>query len=120
MELGGTARGNQYDAVSATDALVLDGTMQVELLNGFTPVAGDRFDLFDWGTLAGTFNTLNLPPLPASEGWDTSGLYATGTLAVTGVPEPGSLALMGVAAIGWVTFWRRRWQSNGPSASLSA
>jgi hypothetical protein len=36
------------------------------------------------------------------------------------VPEPGTLALAGMAAIGWVTFWRRRWQSNGPSATLSA
>jgi hypothetical protein len=38
----------------------------------------------------------------------------------TAVPEPGTLALASVAAIGWVTFWRRRWQSNGPSATLSA
>jgi hypothetical protein len=36
------------------------------------------------------------------------------------VPEPGTLALAGVAAIGWVTHWRRRWQSNHPSSTLPA
>ena len=31
------------------------------------------------------------------------------TYTPTAVPEPGTLALASVAAIGWVTFWRRRW-----------
>jgi hypothetical protein len=35
------------------------------------------------------------------------------TLALTytpmAAPEPGTLVLSGIAAIGWVTFWRRRW-----------
>jgi hypothetical protein len=34
----------------------------------------------------------------------------SGTL--TGVPEPGSLTLLGLAAIGWVRYWRRRWQAG--------
>jgi hypothetical protein len=28
----------------------------------------------------------------------------------TAVPEPGTLLLAGSAAVGWVAFWRRRWQ----------
>ena len=39
-----------------------------------------------------------------------------GTFSLTAVPEPGTLALSGVAAIGWVTYWRRRW--NRPAADI--
>ena len=30
---------------------------------------------------------------------------------ITAIPEPGTLALSGLAAIGWVTYWRRRWRT---------
>ncbi len=33
-------------------------------------------------------------------------------LGFTPVPEPGALALCGVAAVGWVTYWRRRWSAD--------
>jgi hypothetical protein len=38
------------------------------------------------------------------------------------VPPAVAVALVVslAGAIGWVPFWRRRWQSNGPSATLSA
>jgi hypothetical protein len=32
------------------------------------------------------------------------------TFTPTAVPEPGTLALAGMAAIGWVSYWRRRWR----------
>ena len=32
----------------------------------------------------------------------------------TPIPEPGTLAMSGIAAIGWVTFWRRRWRRIAP------
>jgi hypothetical protein len=47
-------------------------------------------------------------------------LNVMGLSGATTVPEPGALALSGIAAIGWVTFWRRRWQPTGHSATLSA
>ena len=37
----------------------------------------------DWGTLTGTFASLQLPSLTAPLGWNTSQLYTTGTLSVT-------------------------------------
>src|SRR5258708_695057 len=44
-------------------------------------------------------------------GWnlDPAGQTLSLTYTPTAVPEPGTLALAGMAAIGWVTFWRRRW-----------
>ena len=39
----------------------LAGTLKVSLIGGFSPTLGDSFDILDWGTLSGTFSTLQLP-----------------------------------------------------------
>jgi hypothetical protein len=56
------------------------------------PGAGDLFNLFDWGSLSGAFDTVNLPALGGGLSWNTSQLYTNGTLLV--VPEPNSAALL--------------------------
>jgi autotransporter-associated beta strand protein len=38
----------------------------------------------------------------------------------TAVPEPGTLALVGLAGVAWVGYWRRRWLSNCPPRTPSA
>ena len=95
MELGGLTRGLQYDAIQVADHLTLSGTLSVSLINGFVPVAHNSFDLFDWGTLTGTFSSLNLPSLTSGLTWDTSDLYTTGTLEVVseGPPAPTGLTV---------------------------
>jgi hypothetical protein len=50
-------------------------------IEGFTPAAGNSFDILDWGTLSGTFSTINLPAL-SGLAWNTSQLYSTGVLSV--------------------------------------
>jgi hypothetical protein len=35
---------------------------------------------------------------------------------VSAVPEPGSLVLAGLTAVGWVTYWRRKWRAD-PNAT---
>lgn len=89
MELGGLARGSQYDAIQVAGDLTLDGTLALSLINGFQPVAGNWFDLFDWGTLTGTFDVLDLPALAEGLTWETGELYTTGSLAVVGVAPAG-------------------------------
>jgi hypothetical protein len=82
MELGGTSRGSQYDAIIASGLLSLGGTLNVLQINGFTPNAGDRFDILDWGTLNGTFTSVELPTLSGTLEWSTNQLYDSGILAV--------------------------------------
>ena len=82
IELGGTTVGTQYDKVQVTGSLSLDGTLQVSLINSFTPVRGNKFDILDWSTLSGTFSSLQLPALASPLRWNVGQLYADGTLSV--------------------------------------
>lgn len=82
IELGGVTRGTQHDAVNVTGNLVLGGTLQVAWRDGFSAALGDSFDILDWQSVLGTFDTLSLPALSTGLGWDTSKLYIDGSLVV--------------------------------------
>ncbi|MFI4860991.1 MAG: PEP-CTERM sorting domain-containing protein [Phycisphaerales bacterium JB063] len=82
IELGGTTRGSEYDAVAIAGLATLAGTLDVTFIDAFAPSAGDTFDILDWGTLTGTFDTVNLAALDPSLRWDVADLYVTGELAV--------------------------------------
>ena len=88
MELGGTARGTRYDAINVTGKLTFGGTMDVVLIDGFNPAQGDSFNLFDWGSTAGSFGTVNFPALAEFLAWETSELYVTGTISVISTLTP--------------------------------
>ena len=86
MEIGGLARGTQFDAMDVAGKLTFGGTLNVTLISGWVPALGDSYNLFDWGTTAGNFTTINLPALPAGRFWRTDRLYVDGTLHVSPVP----------------------------------
>ena len=96
MELAGRVPGLQYDQVDIAGLFTADGTLDVTLLYGFTPQAGDLFDLFNFAGLDGRFDAIHLPDLAPGLAWDTSGLYSTGAIGV--VPEPATLALLALGA----------------------
>ncbi len=107
MELAGLAAGSEHDKLVFDDARVtLTGgvVLNVVLLDGYSPVAGDGFDLFDWnGSLdAGAvgFSALLLPELAHDLAWDVSGLYLDGDIRVAAVPEPQAWLLMALGLIG--------------------
>jgi len=82
MELGGTEPGTQYDAIDVADTLSLGGMLDVRLIDGFVPTAGNTFDILDWSVLDGTFDSVLLPELPGNLSWDTNDLYVSGELSV--------------------------------------
>lgn len=82
MELGGTTRGGQYNALVSSGSVSLGGTLNVSLIGGFTPAVGNTFDILDWSTLSGTFAGVQLPELGGRIVWDSSQLYTMGTLSV--------------------------------------
>jgi hypothetical protein len=59
FEVGGINAG-QFDQLNATGNLNLDGTLNVSLINGFTPAIAHDIILFT-GTINGSFSTVNIP-----------------------------------------------------------
>jgi autotransporter-associated beta strand protein len=106
IELGGLARGTEYDVLDASGTITLQNgsTLAVTLINGFVPQGGDTFDILDFAGLSGEFSTRSLPALGDGLSWDTSGLYTSGTIVVA--PEPASAAML-IAGLA-CTLLRRR------------
>jgi hypothetical protein len=82
IELGGTTRGGEYDAVLSSGITTLGGALNISTINGLMPSLGNSFDLFDWNSRSGTFNSLSLPALSAGLAWNLTQLYNTGALSV--------------------------------------
>lgn len=113
----------QHDAVNVMGTLTWSTGSKVVLSNnGYSPNAGDIFDLFDWFNVVGSINVgtsirtgaeagtdLDLFELGGDYRWDTSLFNTQGILVVTLpgiVPEPGRAMLVFMALLGM--FWRRR------------
>lgn len=99
------------DRLVVGGAFTFGGTLALSLAHGYDPVLGTSFDLFDFGSASGTFATVSLPTLGTGLGWDTTGLYTTGTIVVSAspIPEPGAWAAwVGMAVLAWAGYRRRR------------
>jgi len=97
IEIGGTESGIMHDLFQVTGTAQLAGTLEVALIDGFQPAAGDTFDILDFGDFLGGFDEVSLPALASGLAWDDVALYENGRLSV--VPEPSSLALMLLACV---------------------
>ncbi len=81
------------------------GVLDISLLSAGT----HTYDVLDWGTLddsTGESLMINTQADPLIAAWDTSNLLVDGTVSITVVPEPMSLA-MGLAGLGVLGLRRR-------------
>jgi hypothetical protein len=95
MEIGGT--GALYDQLIVDGDVALAGALNVALVNLFTPAIGDAFTLLTvTGDLAGQFDIVNLPALPADRMWTVN--YSLSTLSHVSlkVAIPGDFDANGV------------------------
>jgi len=82
FELGGDDRGTEYDAIDITGEFIMDGVLDVVLINSLDLLPGAVFNLFNWGLKSGAFDEINLPALASGLEWDTSDFEADGTITV--------------------------------------
>ncbi|HKP93893.1 MAG TPA: hypothetical protein VJS88_08340 [Chthoniobacterales bacterium] len=83
MEIGGTAPGTEYDQLIVNGTAVLDGTLNVSLINGFRPAVGDVFQLIVPNAFQGSFNAINTFGFTADANFSNGQI----TLTVTTVPD---------------------------------
>ena len=72
IEIGGTSPGSEFDQLNhilGAGLADLGGTLDVQLLDGFIPNAGDTFEIITAANVLGTFDTINLPSLPGDLLW---------------------------------------------------
>ena len=85
IEIEGLIPCAEHDQIDVANQLTINSaTLEIILINGFVPAVGDRFDVMDWGSITGTFGTIDTSAtsLPVPLVWDTSQLYLTGELIV--------------------------------------
>jgi hypothetical protein len=116
-EIGGLARGTQYDAVNIEAALNFNaasaGVFRVFIIDGFSPAIGDRFYVVRYEQRVGTFashvGTTGLPGgLRMLVYYDVPSPFPNETgryLMLEVVPTPGVLGLLGM---GFLATTRRR------------
>jgi hypothetical protein len=101
VELGGL---NDFDLLSVTGDSILDGTVNVSLVNGFIPTAGQTFDILLTEALTGEFSSI----VSTNSGFQWSMTYILNEagqdiarLGVSAVPLPaaGWLLLSGIAVL---------------------
>ena len=84
IELGGVTPGTGYDVLGAGGQATLAGTLDISLIDGFSPSPGDLFTVLTAdGGIVGTFDTVNLPPLDPVVGMNVIYNLRNVTLAVT-------------------------------------
>ncbi len=115
LELGGTlAATPEFDILEVEGSLALEGTLDVFLLSGFTPILGDTFQLITATTLTGVFANENLPALSGGLGWQVNQDATSYSLEVV---LPGDLDGDGFVGINDLNSVLANWNQNIPPAN---
>ncbi len=112
FEIGGTSQGVNYDAISASGLVALDGSLAISLVNGFLPAPTDSFQLLSTSapaSLTGTFAGLPEGTTFTSGGQQWTISYQGGSVTLIAVPEPATIALIGGIAIAATGVVWRKW-----------
>ncbi len=87
IEIGGADAGTGYDQLQVSGAASIAGTLQVRLVNGFTPTVGQTYRIVNAGSVSGGFSSIVQPSQAGiSVANDATGITVTITSVVSGAP----------------------------------
>ncbi|MGB0372345.1 MAG: hypothetical protein ACPGN3_13510, partial [Opitutales bacterium] len=72
LEIGGELSGTEYDVLSITGNATLAGTLQIDLIDGYSPSGGETFVLLSYSSLTDNGVSVSLPSLSSGLKWETS------------------------------------------------
>ncbi|MBN2476016.1 MAG: hypothetical protein JXB62_15500 [Pirellulales bacterium] len=55
LDIGGTAAGTEHDVFNVWNDAVFDGTLAIDIADGYTPALGDLFEVINYDSYLGTF-----------------------------------------------------------------
>ena len=105
IEIGGTAPGS-FDVLNISGKATLDGTLKIELIDGFTPGATDTFEFLIASLFEGNFSAFDLPTFGANQTFAVNLGPGGFQASVSAVPVPAAGWLFG-AALGALAYRRR-------------
>lgn len=109
--------GVTFDRLAVNGHLEFAGDLQVVLGNTVVLVLGDRFDLIDWDTAGGTFDSIQLPGPASVFGWNTEDLYITGEISYESRGDLNTDGFVGIEDLDIVLAnWNRSVQAYDYSA----
>lgn len=94
IELGGLQPGTEHDRLSVSGTAALGGTLDIRLIDGFTPNVGDRFTVLTCASRSGQFANVKQP---ASAKFKVEYNAANVTLVAIGVTSTGNATFRALA-----------------------
>ena len=101
------ASASSFSEVNTTGLLTADGQLSIVTLPGTTLSQGDVFDILDFGSVAGAFDSFSLPSLDTGLTWDTSSVLTTGEISVVADTAAGDFDADGDVDIADLMAWQR-------------
>ena len=118
MEIGGMTRGSEYDGIDSSGTVMLGGILDLDLIDAggglFMPTIGDSFLLISGLNILGEFDGYDFSGAGLASGmWQIDVDHDLGSVMASvvtvPVPEPSTLALLGIGGLGMCGCrWRRK------------
>ncbi len=84
VEIGGIYTGTEFDRLNISGQATLDGTLNITLIDGFTPTLGDTFVILNSGSISGVFTTVTDLDIVGGLHFEVS--YGSTSVTLTVVP----------------------------------